>query len=327
MPRKLRLDEEGGRYHVLNRGNYREWIFTDERAKEVFERTLFETCERSGWVLHAYCIMSNHYHLALETPIGNLSEGMRWLQSVFARRFNGFRKESGHLFQGRFKSLTVENDTRMAWLSHYIHLNPVRAGLCPIAGLTDYRWSSYWYSKQKARRPEFLNLRTCLTGTGGLKDTAVGWRKYGDYLAWLQEDEPARKDMAFERMSKGWAIGTRGYQTDVAADNRKQRPQVKRTYAEAREARNQRWNATLDRCLAVVRKQATEIKQEPKSAAWKVGIAAFMKHHEMTTNSWLRDRLNMGTDAGVSRYATEALAGHRVDALEYYQRLTAKIKY
>ena len=60
MPRKLRLDEEGGRYHVLNRGNYREWIFTDERAKEVFERTLFETCERSGWVLHAYCIMSNH---------------------------------------------------------------------------------------------------------------------------------------------------------------------------------------------------------------------------------------------------------------------------
>ena len=327
MPRKLRLDEEGGRYHVLNRGNYREWIFSDERAKEVFERTLFEACERSGWVLHAYCIMSNHYHLALETPKGNLSEGMRWLQSVFARRFNGFRKESGHLFQGRFKSLTVENDTRMAWLSHYIHLNPVRAGLCPITEIADYRWSSYWHLKQKKRRPQFLNLQTCLAGAGGLKDTLGGWRKYGDYLTWLQEDDPARRDMAFEHMSKGWAIGTQEYLTKIAADNRKQRPKIKRTYAEARKARNLLWTATLDRCLVVMGKKVGTIKKEPKSAAWKVGIAAFMKRHEMTTNGWLKDQLNMGTEAGVSRYATEALAGQRADALECYQKLTAKIKY
>ena len=106
---------------MLNRGNYRQWIFKDDRAKETFVRTLFEACERAGWVLHGYCIMSNHYHLALETPDGNLSEGMRWLQSVFARRFNSFRKESGHLFQGRFKSLTVENETCLGWLGHYIH--------------------------------------------------------------------------------------------------------------------------------------------------------------------------------------------------------------
>ena len=65
---------------MLNRGNYRQWIFNDERAKEVFERTLFEACKRAGWVLHGYCIMSNHYHLALETTDGNLSEGMRGQQ-------------------------------------------------------------------------------------------------------------------------------------------------------------------------------------------------------------------------------------------------------
>lgn len=327
MPRQLRWDEAGGCYHILNRGNERERIFKDERAKEVFERTLFEACERSGWVLHAYGIMSNHYHLALETPKGNLSEGMRWLQSVFARRFDGIRKASGPLFQGRFKSLSVENDTRMAWLSHYIHLNPVRAGLCPITEIADYRWSSYWYLKQKKRRPQFLNLPTCLAGAGGLNDTLGGWRKYGVYLAWLQEDEPARKEMAFENMSKGWAIGTKEYLTKVAADNRKQRPKVKRIYAKARKARNQRWTASLDRCLAVVGKKAEAIKKDPKSAAWKVGIAAFMKRREMTTNSWLGDHLNMGTEAGVSRYATEALAGSRPDALECYQKLTAKIKY
>ena len=321
------MDEEGGCYHVLNRGNYRQWIFSDDRAKATFERTLFEGCERAGWILHAYCIMSNHYHLALETPKGNLSEGMRWLQSVFARRFNNFRKESGHLFQGRFKSLTVQNDARMAWLGHYIHLNPVRGGLCPMSTLSDYRWSSYWHLQQKRGRPKFLNLQTCLTGAGSLKDSPAGRRKYGDYLAWLQEDESERKQMAFEKMSKGWAIGTRDYQKDVAADDRKLRPQIKRTYAEARLEKELRWEATLGRCLKVVGKKSSDASKDSKSIAWKVGIAAFMKRHEMTTNSWLKDRLIMGTEAGVSRYATEALGGSRPDAAKYYRRLTAKIKY
>jgi hypothetical protein len=78
------------------------------KTKVAFERTLFEACERAGWELLAYCILSNHFHLCLGTPRGNLSEGMRWLQATFANRFNRYRKESGHLFQGRFKSLVVE---------------------------------------------------------------------------------------------------------------------------------------------------------------------------------------------------------------------------
>jgi putative transposase len=326
MPRKLRMDEAGACYHVLNRGNNRQGMFTDERAKEIFERTLFEGCERAGWTLHAYCIMSNHYHLALETPKGNLSEGMRWVQSVFGRRFNGIRKESGHLFQGRFKSLRVEDSERMAWLSHSIHLNPVRGKLSPMATLSDYRWSSYWFLQQKRGRPKFLNLQTCLTGAGSLKDGPVGRRKYDDYLTWLQESKSARKEMAFEKMSKGWAIGSRDYQKLVAADDRKLRPQIKRTYAEARLERDLRWEATLGRCLTVVDKKIRDASADPKSIAWKVGIAAFMKRHEMTTNAWLKDRLNMGTDAGVSRYATEALAGSRPEAAKCYKLLTKKIK-
>ena len=109
-------------YHVLNRGNYRSWIFEDEGAKSSFEKCLFEACERSGWILHAYCVMGNHYHLAIETPLGNLSSGMKWLQGVFATRYNRFRKERGHLFQGRYKSILVEGGERLAWLCHYIHL-------------------------------------------------------------------------------------------------------------------------------------------------------------------------------------------------------------
>ena len=104
MARKLRFESEGGLYHVINRGNHRNWVFESEGAKRSFEKTLNETCERSGWRLHAWVIMGNPFHLAVETPQPNLSEGMRWLQSVFAARYNHFRKGTGRIFQGRFKS-------------------------------------------------------------------------------------------------------------------------------------------------------------------------------------------------------------------------------
>ena len=107
MARKARIEEHGGIYHVINRGNHRQWIFQTEGAKVGFEKALFEACEPTGWLLHAHCIMGNHFHLALETPKGNLSEGMRWLQSVFANRFNRLRSETDQLFQGRVNIITL----------------------------------------------------------------------------------------------------------------------------------------------------------------------------------------------------------------------------
>ena len=112
MARKLRLEYPGAMYHVLNRGNYRADIFLSEGSKHAFTKCLFETCEKAGWRLHAYIIMRNHYHLALETPGGNLVEGMRWLQSTYANRFNRLRKESGHVFQGRYHALIVEGRSK-----------------------------------------------------------------------------------------------------------------------------------------------------------------------------------------------------------------------
>jgi putative transposase len=326
MPRKPRWDEAGGRYHVLNRGNYRQWLFAEDTAKEAFERTLFEACGRAGWVLHAFCIMGNHYHLALETPEGNLSEGMRWLQSTFAARFNRFRRESGHLFQGRFKSLAVEDDERLAWLCHYIHLNPVRAAICSVESLRGYRGSSYWYLHEKRRRPACLDLRTCLEGAGGLRDEPAGRRSYGDYLRWLQEDDATRKTMEFDRMSRGWAIGSRGFRREMAQEDRKKGAMAKLTHAEAREAREERAEAMVERCLEALGRKETDAAREPKSADWKVGVATFMKQRMLATNPWLAERLHMGTAAGVSRYTAETLAGRRPGAERCRERLTAKIK-
>ncbi len=105
MARKLRLEFPGACYHVINRGNYRADIFHTEGAKSAFEGALVQACAKSGWHLHAFVIMRNHFHLALETPDGNLVTGMQWLQATFANRFNKLRGARGHLFQGRYKAL------------------------------------------------------------------------------------------------------------------------------------------------------------------------------------------------------------------------------
>ncbi len=102
VARKPRLEFAGAIYHVLNRGNYRADLFETAGAAQAFVDCLFESCEKSGWRLHAYAVMRNHYHLAVETPQGNLVAGVHWLQSTFGNRFNRFRGEHGRAFQGRY---------------------------------------------------------------------------------------------------------------------------------------------------------------------------------------------------------------------------------
>ena len=112
MARKLRLEYPGACYHVINRGNYRADVFRTPGAQAAFESCLFAACEKSGWQLHAFVIMRNHYHLAMATPQGNLVAGMQRLQATFANRFNRLRGERGHLFQGRYKALLVGSSQR-----------------------------------------------------------------------------------------------------------------------------------------------------------------------------------------------------------------------
>ena len=104
MARQLRVEYSGACYHVINRGNYRQDLFARKGAAESFQRCLFEAAGGYGWRLHAFVIMRNHFHLAVETPEPNLSEGMRWLQATWAARFNRLRGEAGRPFQGRYKA-------------------------------------------------------------------------------------------------------------------------------------------------------------------------------------------------------------------------------
>ncbi len=131
MPRQLRIQYEGATYHLMSRGDRREEIFRDHLDRKRFLETLGSACGKTGWQVHAYCLMSNHCHLVVETPRPNLVEGMKWLLGTYTMRFNRRHKLSGHLFAGRYKSLLID-ETEPAYLRavcDYVHLNPIRAGL------------------------------------------------------------------------------------------------------------------------------------------------------------------------------------------------------
>ena len=142
MARMPRVEFDGALYHLLCRGDRREAIFLDERDREIFLATLGEICQRNGWRVHAYILMSNHYHLLVETPKGNLVRGMHWFQATCTTRYNRRHGLSGHLFAGRYKSLLIDPEERgyLATVSDYIHLNPARAHLMGEKPLGTYRW-------------------------------------------------------------------------------------------------------------------------------------------------------------------------------------------
>lgn len=141
MSRPVRIQFEGALYHITSRGDRRENIYDDDDDRAAFLRVLGEVCDTFNWVCHAYCLMSNHYHLVIETPDGNLSKGMRQLNGVYTQNSNRRHSRIGHLFQGRYKAILVDADAYLLELTRYVVLNPVRAGMVSAPG--DWPWSSY----------------------------------------------------------------------------------------------------------------------------------------------------------------------------------------
>jgi REP element-mobilizing transposase RayT len=301
MPRTLRFEAEGAVYHVLNRGNYRADIFGSEGARTAFLKCLEEACAKTSWVVHAWCLMSNHYHLALETPVANLVEGMQWLQVTFALRFNRLRQEHGHLFQGRYKSLLVDPDEGLGPLCHYIHLNPVRAQLCAVEALREWPWTSLRWLLQPRQRPPWYAAKEFLRQAGELVDTPAGRKKYLEYLAWVAEDEPARKAMQFDRMSQGWVVGSTDFKIAVALKQRRAAAALAQGDRDAQQVREALQQKLLDELLRKARRRRSELCRGAKMTDWKVALAAAMKARTTVTNRWLAEELHMGSLHEVSR--------------------------
>jgi len=141
MARPLRIELAGGLYHVTSRGDGREDIFLDDADRLAWLELFAQTCQRFNWVCHAWCLMSNHYHIVVETIEGNLAQGMRHLNGVYTQTFNRSHHRVGHVFQGRYKAIIVEKDGYLLELARYVVLNPLRANM--VKDVADWTWSSY----------------------------------------------------------------------------------------------------------------------------------------------------------------------------------------
>jgi len=141
MTRPLRIEFAGAVYHLTSRGNAQQAIFLNEKDFADFLSVLCQVVKRYHFLLHAYCLMNNHYHLLIETPYGNLSRGMRQLNGLYTQRFNQRHKRVGHLLQGRYKAILVDKDHYLLTLCRYVVLNPVRAKIVKDPG--DWKWSTY----------------------------------------------------------------------------------------------------------------------------------------------------------------------------------------
>lgn len=186
MARPLRLQIPGGLYHVTARGNRCEAIYLDEPDRHAFDTLLEEVCSRYNWSVHAACQMGNHYHLLVATPDGNLAAGMRQLNGVYTQRFNVRHGRVGHLFQGRYGAVLVEQEAYLLEVARYVVLNPVRARM--VRRPDDWPWSSYRASVDLAETPEWLDADRILSQFGGTRSVATeGFRRFVE-AGWGQPD-------------------------------------------------------------------------------------------------------------------------------------------
>lgn len=310
MARRGRVEFEGAVYHVLDRGDRQEPIARSDGDRAAFVRTLGETCERTGWRVHAFVLMGNHYHLLIETPQANLVAGMRWFQTTWTVRFNRYHRLSGHLFQGRYKAVVVDPEERgyFVTLSDYIHLNPVRAGIVGLNDrLFDYRWSSYrWYAASAGRCGWFEPSR--VMGDLGLDDTTAGRRLYAERMrARAVEERTTKEAPGLEEIRRGWCLGGPSFRERMLA-------LLEANGRAGGAAATGALDATLrrshgeDQALKIVQTglrlyemTGIDLPSLKKNDPRKVAIAAVVRRRTAVPNAWIARALHLGHVSRVSR--------------------------
>lgn len=308
MPRKLRLEYPGAVYHLMSRGNRRGKIFLDDVDRHDFIKTLAEACQKTGWQVHAYCLMPNHYHLVVETPDPNLVAGMAWLQSTYTIRFNHRHKLFGHVFSGRYKSQLVEGSGNgyLRTACDYVHLNPVRARMLKAGErLLAYPWSSFGaYLAAPEHRAVWVRVDRLLGEHGIGKDTAAGRKQFEERMERrrTEEADPAM----LRKMQRGWCIGGEGFKGELlermerrlgrhhAGELHRQAAQAKAERIVGEELRRRGW-------------KEAEIRERRKNDPDKLEIAGRLRRETTLTIMEIAARLHLGTSKGANRNLHEHL--------------------
>ncbi len=294
-------------------------------------KTLAEACEKTGWRIHAYVLMGNHYHLLVETPEGNLVVGMKWLQGTYTQRYNSRHKKFGHLFQGRYKALLVDGaaGNYFGVVSTYIHLNPGRAGLIQAGKrpLTNYQWSSYpWYLKLRRTRPGWLITERVMGNLGLEPGDRKGYEAYMEGRVLELGIKAGRKALEGEwkRIRRGWYLGDDGFRGRmlkmVKASVGKGRGasylgQAKRAHGESEAER------MVVEGMVALGLDGQRLAEMPKGMAEKQVLAWWLRQRTTAGRRWVSQRLSMGEESGVSKAIQQVKAGRDGKLNRLKQRL------
>ena len=311
MARPLRVEYPGAVYHVMARGNQGRAIYRDDRDRLGFLKTLGEACEKTGWGIHAYVLLGNHYHLLVETPEANLVAGMKWLQGTYTQRYNGRHDLRGHLFQGRYKAVPVEADNAgyLEAVSSYIHLNPARAGLIRIGQdrLKGYRWSSYpWYVGGSRGMPPWLQRQRVMSALGLALNER---RRYESHLESRVLElglKAGRMELEarWKALRRGWYAGSEGFGEKLRGKIEKLlagRRRESHSGAAKREHGEQAAEKMLPAGLTRLGLAPENLRRGRKVTAEKAALSQWLRERTTVSLRWVSERLAMGHYSNAGR--------------------------
>ena len=280
----------------MNRANGTGNIFETDVDRQDFLKTLAEACGKTGFQIHAYGLMRNHFHLVVETPNGNLVAGMRWFLSAYTLRFNPRHQRFGPVFSGRSKALVVDGSGNgyLRTVGDYVHLNPVRAKLLqPGQRRLEYPWSSFgWYLAAPPHRPGWLRVDRLLGEQGIQQDTVAGRREFERRL---EARRAAESDGAeWRAIRRGWCLGSAEFKASLLARmagklGEHHSGELKRERAETKAGR------IMAEELKRLGRRPGELSARPKSDPAKLAIAARLRRETTLTLSQITARLHTGT--------------------------------
>ena len=285
MARPLRIEFPGAFYHVIQRGLERRNIFSSDKDKEKFLSYLDSAHTAYNAVFHTYILMANHYHIILETPRGNLSKIMHYLNTSYAAYFNAKRRRVGPLYQGRYKAVLVQEDEYLHHLSRYIHLNPVKAGIAKFP--EEYHWSSYRYFTSKEKSPPWLNIDFVLS----MFDDNISKAKRL-YKQFVLESIGTEKDIIRLNTRKGLVLGDNTFlETIIDKFIHKEDPEI-----HILKELKHRKEPTLEHIKQIVEENASANKHLQRKLAFYLS-----RRHTQKTLNQIASFHGKITDAGVSQ--------------------------
>ncbi|NWK57372.1 transposase [Verrucomicrobiaceae bacterium N1E253] len=326
MARPIRIEFKGAMYHVMCRGDNGRDIFFGDKGCERFLDTLDEACIRAGWYVHAYVLMGNHYHMLLETPEGNLVDGMKWFQGTYTQRINAWQGRRGHLFQGRYKAQVVNGEQRdhnyFQTVSDYIHLNPARAIMTGKGKrwerLRDYPWSSLQsYCSWRRKRPSWLMVDKVLESYT-FKDNTAGREAYAKYMDKRGEEvQGGEPGIGYEELRRGWCLGDGEFRQRMLDKAEKALQSTKReslTGAAVKEHGEAQAVKLLNEGMEKLDLVPKQLEGMLKLAPEKQVLAAWLSSQTLVGTKWIAEMLHMGHRSNVSaskKWARETKEGSK----------------